>query len=124
RRVKNHAISNNDPQFSDHDAWSLDNDIPDGGVIFVENDVWLEGTLGTYSSRQRLTVVAANLRTGDRPNVFIGNDITYYNNVHDGSNILGIVAQNDIEIIKNSQDDLHTNGALLAQTGRVGRSYY
>ncbi len=90
----------------------------------MEDNVWIEGTLGTADSSRRLTVVAANMKTGNQPNVFIGNNINYYNNQHDGSNILGIVAQNDIEIIEESQNFLNIDAALLAQAGRVGREYY
>lgn len=123
RTVNNHPSSNS-ANFSVNYSWSLNNDIPDNGVIFVEDNVWIEGTLGTADSSRRLTVVAANMKTGNQPNVFIGNNINYYNNQHDGSNILGIVAQNDIEIIEESQNFLNIDAALLAQAGRVGREYY
>ena len=124
RKVNGHSSNNNAPKFLDHDEWSLNNPIPEDGVIFVEDNIWLEGTLGTAETGQRLTVVAANLKTGNQPSVFIGNDINYYNNQHDGNNILGIVAEDNIEIIKDSQNILNIDGALLAQKGRVGREYY
>lgn len=119
RLVTNHLSPDNEAIFSDEDEWSLDNPIPDNGVIFVDKNVWLEGTLGTNMTDKKLTVVA-----GNSGSIFIGKDIQYYNSLHDGKNILGIVAQNNIEIIKNSQTNLHIDGALLAQAGRVGRIYY
>ncbi len=124
RQVNNHAASNNNPIFSVHDTWSLDNPIPDNGVIFVEDNIWLEGILGTANSGKMLTIVAADMRAGNQPNVFIGNNVTYYNNLHDGINVLGIVAEKDIEIIRDSLNVLHIDGALLAQNGRIGREYY
>ncbi len=93
--------------------------IPSDSVIFVENHAWLEGTIDT----QRVTVVAADLVNGSgAKNVFIGKDITYTNT--NGDDIIGVIAQNDIEIIKNSNNVLVINAALLAQNGRVGRVHY
>jgi hypothetical protein len=94
-------------------------DIPDGGVVFAENNVWVEGTI----NNKRLTIAAANLIGGSQANIFIGmNDILYTN--FDGSDILGLVAQNNVEVLRDSQDFLTIDAALLAQGGRVGREYY
>jgi len=98
--------------------------IPDIGIIFVANNVWLEGTINEKS----VTVVAAELT--DEPNyvsghknVFLGkNDLLYTNT--DGRDVIGIIAQNNVEIIKNSQDNLTIDAALLAKEGRVGRNSY
>ncbi len=98
-------------------AWSTRN-IPDEGVIFVENDIWLEGKINDV----RVTVAAADIVGGDGANVYIGNDISYTN--YDGSDVLGIIGQNDIEIIRDSENDLKIDAAMIAQTGRIGRSYY
>lgn len=98
-------------------AWSTHN-IPDGGVIFVENNVWLDGKINNV----RVTVAAADIVGGDGASVYIGNDISYTN--YDGSDILGIIGQNDIEIIKDSEDNLKIDAAMIAQAGRVGRSFY
>lgn len=92
--------------------------IPDDGVIFVEGNVWLEGTL----SGKRLTIVAANLKSSNQSSVFIRHDVTY--GTYDGSTILGVIGQQDVEIIKDSEDDLRIDGAYLAQNGRVGRADY
>jgi hypothetical protein len=92
--------------------------IPQDGIIFVENNVWLEGDI----SDKRVTVVAANLRSSAKKSVYIGHDITYAD--HTCDNILGIVGQKDIEMTRDSEDDLHIDAALLAQTGRVGREHY
>lgn len=92
--------------------------IPDNGVIFVENNVWLEGAV----DNERLTVVSANLVSANTYNVYIQRDITY--GAYDGSSVLGVISQNDIEITKNSNNVLRIDGALLAQSGRVGRENY
>lgn len=93
--------------------------ILDEEIIFVENNVWIEGTI----NGKRLTVVAANLIGGDEANIFLGiNNLTYTN--VDGSDVIGLVAQKDIEVIKDSQNILTIDAALIAQGGRIGRKYY
>jgi hypothetical protein len=91
--------------------------IPNNGAIFVEGNVWVEGMIDT----KRLTIVATSF-TGTVTNVYIKNNITYAHS--NGTETLGIIAENDIEIIKNSANLLTINAALLAQKGRVGRTSY
>jgi hypothetical protein len=96
--------------------------IPDNGIIFVEDNVWLEGSI----NGKRITVAAADLISGataSTGNIFLGATNLLYTNL-DGQDIIGVVAQNNIEIIKNSQNNLTLDAALLAQNGRVGRKYY
>lgn len=92
--------------------------IPDDGIIFVEDNVWLYGTVND----RRVTVVAADLVGGPAPSVYILNDIRYTNS--DGRDIIGVIAQNSIEIGWASESDLQIDAALLAQQGRVGREHY
>jgi hypothetical protein len=95
------------------------NPIPAESVIFVENNVWLEGKV----DNKHVTIVAADITSGSgAKNVFIGKDITYANT--DGKDIIGVIAQNDVEIIQNSNNILTINAALLAQNGRIGRDNY
>ena len=93
-------------------------DIPQNGIIFVENNIWIEGQIND----SRVTIVAADLESGKTPDVLIGNDVTYTN--YDGSDVIGIIAENNIEIIRNSENDLKIDGALLAHGGKVGREYH
>jgi hypothetical protein len=92
--------------------------IVDKGVIFVEDNIWLSGQI----SDRRISVVAADLLGGNAPSVFIRDDIMY--SAYDGSDILGVIGQNDVEIIRDSDTTLRIDAALLAQQGRVGREYY
>ncbi len=113
--------------------------IPDNGIIFVEDNIWLDSNLisGTnfekfdksyqgatlMNGEAKVSIVAANISGGSAANMFLGGTPIQYAR-SDGSTILGIIGQKDIEIIKNSQDHLRIDGALLAQTGRVGRANY
>ncbi len=92
--------------------------IPDGGIIFVEDNVWVEGKINNKS----VTIVSADLSGGSDRNIFLQNDLEYTN--YDGSDIIGLIAQGDVEVIKDSENDLRIDAALLAQNGRVGREYY
>jgi uncharacterized ubiquitin-like protein YukD len=93
--------------------------IPNDGIIFVENNVWVEGTI----SNKRVLVVAANLISSAEKSVYLGKDIRY-TNYDTCTDIIGIIAQSDIEIYKGSEDDLRIDAALMSQNGRVGRQNY
>lgn len=92
--------------------------IVNNGVIFVENNVWLEGTI----SSKKLTVAAANLVSASVKSVYISHDITYAH--ANCSEMLGVIGQQDVEITRDSEDFLTLDAALMAQSGRVGRSNY
>ena len=92
--------------------------IPNNGVIFVEGNAWVEGTVNA----KKVTIVAANLLGGAAPSIYILKDILYTNT--DGRDIIGIIGQKNIEIGWASNNVLHIDGALLAQQGRVGREHY
>lgn len=102
--------------------------IPDMGVVFVANNLWLEGTV----DEKQVSFVAAELPdepgspTGNK-DVFLGmNNLLYANSngLSNGTDIIGIIAQRNVEIVRNSQSNLTIDAALLAKEGRVGRKYY
>jgi hypothetical protein len=93
--------------------------IPDNGIIFVENNIWLEGTI----NNKKVTIVAANTLGWTSRDIYIGMNNLLYTNF-DGSDIIGLIAQGNISVIRDSLNNLTIDGALIAQTGRVGRNYY
>src|SRR3989344_2131944 len=93
---------------------------PANGLIFLDDNVWVEGSIDTA----RLTIVAANVpynSSSDR-NMTINNDILYTN--YDGTDALALIGENNVNIGLYSEDDLRIDAALVAQNGRVGRYYY
>ena len=92
--------------------------IIDNGVIFVENNVWLEGTIDS----KKLSVVAANLLSASEKSMYIARDIRYAH--ANCSESLGVIGQKDVEITRDSNNFLFIDAALIAQSGRVGRSNY
>lgn len=89
--------------------------LPANGVIFAEDNVWIDGTLNG-----RLTVAAAEfpVETGD-VNVVINGNITYARGL--GQDALGIITQNDIEIGRWLPSDTVIYATLFAQNGKIYR---
>lgn len=92
--------------------------ILNNGIIFVEGNAWVEGTV----DGKRVSVVAANLTgSGDLANIYIGLGNMRYTS-YTCSNIVGLIAQQDITVAKDCPDDFIIDAAVLAQSGRVGIS--
>lgn len=93
---------------------------PANGILFVEDHLWISGTVNTA----RLSVAAARFpdNPSTRRNIIVNNDLRYTN--YDGQDVLALIAQNDFTVGMNSEDDLRVDAALIAQHGRVGRYYY
>src|SRR3989344_5307524 len=92
--------------------------LSDCGVIFVEDNVWIEGIIS-----KKTTVIAANVVTqGVSPNIVIPNNITY--TALDGSVGLTAIASHNVLIGPNTPQDLTLNGIFVAQSGAFGRNLY
>lgn len=93
---------------------------PSNGLIFAEDNVWVEGTI----DGARLTIAAAKFpdNASLRKSITINNDLLYTHK--DGTEALALIAQNNINIGMVSDTDIEIDAALVAQNGRVGRYYY
>lgn len=91
---------------------------PSNGLIFSNKHLWVDGQINTA----RLTIATADLTSSEENNIYINNDILYTN--YDGSDIIGLIAENNIKVGYYSENNLEIDGALLAQKGKVGRDYY
>ncbi|MDD5152648.1 MAG: hypothetical protein PHS95_01440 [Candidatus Pacebacteria bacterium] len=93
--------------------------IPANGIIFVEDKVWVEGTV-----RGRATVAAAQLpyNPATAPTIYIPNNILY--SAKDGTNSLGLIAQKDIVVTYRAPNTLEVDAALVAQNGSTQFFYY
>ncbi|QSH39228.1 hypothetical protein JXR01_02910 [Candidatus Kaiserbacteria bacterium] len=90
----------------------------DCSVIFVEDKVWIEGTV-----KGKVTVIAADLvNSGYDPDVIISGDIDY--SVQDGSDGLTVISEFGIYLPRDSADTLSIHGIFVAQGDRFGRPYY
>lgn len=93
---------------------------PANGIIFVEDNVWVDGQINTA----RVTVAAGKFpdNSATRPSITVNTNLLYTNK--DGSDVLSLISQGDINIGLFSDNVLEIDAALVAQNGRVGRYYY
>jgi hypothetical protein len=95
--------------------------IPSNGVIFVDDNVWVDGTI----NNARVTVVSGIIGASSAnsyTNITINTNLKYTNT--DGSDVIGLIAQGNINAGMVSDDTYEIDGALVAENGRVGRFYY
>lgn len=95
--------------------------IPNNGVIFVNDHVWVEGTI----NNARVTVAAGIIGNSDPmkdANITVNSNLRYTN--YDGRDSIGLIAQGNINVGMVSANDLRIDAALVAEKGRVGRFYY
>lgn len=94
--------------------------LPAHGVIFVEDDLWVNGQINTA----RVTIAAGKFPDSPttRKSITVNNDLLYTN--YDGQDVIALVAQGNINAGLSSENDLRIDAALIAQNGRVGRYYY
>lgn len=95
--------------------------IPADGIIFLEDHVWVEGTI----NGSRLSIIAATLpdNPANRKNIIVNNDLRYTDLVN-GNDAIGLIAQGDFLIGMASADNLTIHGAIIAQNGATFRYYY
>jgi len=111
----------------DDDDWALiaDDDpyivatIPsDCGLIFVEDHVWVEGTIPS-----KITLIAANVvNAGVEPNAYLLNNIQYQ--ATDGSDGLTLVAERNVLISPSAPNTMTLHGIFIAQSGAFGMNAY
>lgn len=111
----------------DNPSWSIRNKtflrnypIPNSGIIFVEDNVWVSGQI----KNKRVLIGAGKFPDvpSERKNIIINTNLLYSN--YDGSDVIGLIAQNNILVGLKSENDLRIDAALIAQNGMVGRLYY
>ena len=94
--------------------------IPANGLVFVNDKLWVEGQI----NHSRVTIVAATLpyNSNTSRSITVNNNLLYTN--YDGTDVIALIAQEDINAGMQSLDTLRIDGALIAQNGRIGRYYY
>jgi hypothetical protein len=93
--------------------------IPANGIIYIEDTTWVEGVV-----KGRVMVASAILpyNPSTAPNIYIPNNIVYA--AKDGTNVLGLLAQNSIVPTYHAPNVLEIDGALIAQNGSAEFYYY
>lgn len=92
--------------------------ISDTNLVFVEDDLWIEGTI-----KGKITVAAAKFPLETyKTTIWLPNSLIYF--AKDGNHNLGLISQNDIIFNRDVPEVFEVNGALLAQEGRITRHHY
>jgi hypothetical protein len=108
-------------------TWSIQSEsvyasgtVPTNGIFFVEDNLWVRGQI----NNERLTVASGKFpdNASTRTSITVNSNLLYTN--YNGSDTIGLIAQNNINVGLVSADTLRVDGALMAQNGRVGRFYY
>ena len=88
------------------------------GLVFVEDNTWVEGIVPT-----RVTLVVANVTdVGVTPDAFLPDNITYA--ASDGSDGFTLMSGHNILIAPDSPPIMTLEGIFIAQGGAFGRNYY
>lgn len=88
------------------------------GLVFVEDNTWVEGTIPS-----KVTLVAAGVvDTNFKPDIVLHGNITYA--ATDGSDGFTVIGAHDILIAPDSPSTMTLNGIFVAQSGAFGRNLY
>jgi len=93
--------------------------IPSNGMIYVEDNTWVEGVVNG-----RVMVTAAKLPyvSASAPNIYIQKNLTYLDK--DGTDVLGLLSQQDVVVTYGAPSNLEIDAALIAQNGSAQFFYY
>lgn len=108
-------------------TWSVNNRqfianyaIPANGLIFVEDNAWVEGAIN--SARVTIAIGRFPDNPANRPQLTVNNDLLYTN--YDGTDVVALISQGNLNVGFVSDNNLRIDAALVSQNGRVGRYYY
>lgn len=97
---------------------SEDNPLPANGMMFIEDHVWIEGTVDG-----RITIGSGAFPVQEPYyNISINGDLLY--NEKNADDVIGLIAQGDIIVPYETPDTMEINAALLSQYGSNYRPYY
>lgn len=99
-----------------------DRDFPANGLIFVEDNLWVDGQI--YMAR----ITIASGKFPENPttdtSIIINNNLFYSTYGLVNGDAVGLFAQKNINVGLFSENNLQIDAALIAKNGRVGRYYY
>ncbi|MEK7508144.1 MAG: hypothetical protein AAB602_03635 [Patescibacteria group bacterium] len=108
-------------------TWSIKNEtlignysFPANGFLFTEDDLWISGQIQTA----RLTIGSGQFPENSQTdrNIIINSSTLY--TYYDGQDVLGLIAQKNINFGLVSEDNLRIDAAMVTKNGRIGRYYY
>jgi hypothetical protein len=93
--------------------------IPSNGIIYVEDDTWVEGTV---NGRVMVAVAKLPYVASTAPSIYIPNNIVYQ--AKDGTDVLGLLSEQDIVVTYGAPSNLEIDAALISQNGSAQFFYY
>lgn len=120
----------NSPHQSMWGMWSITGEtlyentpIPPTNVIFFEDNVWVDGQIPAGT---RVTIAAARLPDipSSRRNIIVNRDLLYSSYASDATDVIGLIAQNNVIVGFDAENDLRIDAAMIAQQGKIGRFYH
>lgn len=118
-RVWGTCSGNPSNSIRDEEATARTYDIPANGIIFIKGHTWVDGQI----NNSRVTVVVFEEPfVGGNADINLNNNLLYTN--YDGTDVIGLIAQDDVNVGQYSADILTIDAAMIAKDGRVGREYY
>lgn len=109
------------------EIWSIQNEtllgnypFPANGIIFVEDHVWVDGQINSA----RITIASGHFPEvqSTNTNIIVNNNLRY--TAFDGSDSIGLIAQNHFLVGLKSADNLEIDAAIIAKNGSTQRYYY
>jgi hypothetical protein len=108
-------------------TWSIQSEtlyatgtIPANGIFFFEDNVWVRGQIKGARITVGSGVFPENPSTWT--SITVNSNLLYSN--YDGTEAIGLIAQNNFNVGLISDEVLRIDAALVAQNGRAGRYYY
>jgi Tfp pilus assembly protein PilX len=94
--------------------------IPANGLLFLEDNIFVEGQI----RGSRVTIAAATFPVDPSTwkSITVNNNLLYTN--YDGTDVISLIAQDNINVGLYSQNTLEIDAALVSENGRAGRYYY
>lgn len=86
--------------------------IPTSSYIYVDDMVWVDGVVNGK----------ATVGAGTGKSIIINGNLTYL--AKDGTSVLGLIAEQNVLVPRNSPTNLEIDAAMIAQNGAVERYYY
>lgn len=96
--------------------YAIDAECP---VIFVEDDVWVDGTL----SGKAVLASADLITAGAERSVILNGDLTYANGSANGDG-LTVIGERNVLVGLEVPDVMDIHGVFIAQNGKFGRNHY
>lgn len=100
------------------EAYLSNQTFPANGLFFFKDNVWVKGQI----NGARLTIAASRGWPNSDAQITVNEDLLYTH--YDGSDVIGLIAQGNLNVGLASEDDLRIDAALVSKNGRVGRYYY